>query len=150
MISSPRKLLAVSPVVAALALIASGCNNSNNSTGPTPVLVTETFNGSVQQGGTDTPHTFTVTSDQTQLLAGFTAIGPSGTVTSLGVGVAQWDTTSSTCGLNQPGGQNNAATVGSTAISATAGAGAYCIRVFDGGNIPAGTTATYTLQVQHY
>ena len=150
MISSHRKLLAVSPVLAALALVAmmaSGCNNSNNSTGPTPQLVTETFNGSVQQGGTDNPHTFTVTSDQTQLLAGFTAIGPS-TVTSLGIGIGQWNASSSTCGLNQS--QNTAATIGATAINATAGAGAYCVRVFDGGNISAGTTATYTVQVEHY
>ena len=27
---------------------------------------------------------------------------------------------------------------------------AYCVRVYDGGNIPAGVTVSYTLQVQHY
>jgi hypothetical protein len=147
MISSHQKLLVTTPVLAALALVASGCNNSNNTTGPTPTLVTETFSGSLPQGGTDV-HSFTVNSDGNQLLAGFTAIGPA-TVTSLGVGVAVWDPTSSTCGLNQ---SQNPGTVGSTAISVQAGQGPYCVRVFDGGNtpIPAGTTATYTIQVQHY
>jgi hypothetical protein len=149
MISSHRQLLPASVILVTLALGASGCNNSNNSntTGPTPTLVTETFTGSVPQGGTDSPHPFTVNSSGNQLLAGFTAIGPA-TVTSLAVGVALWDPTTSTCGLNQS--QTLAATVGSTAISATAGSGAYCVRVFDGGNISTGTTATYTLQVQHY
>jgi len=150
MISSPRQLLPAAVVVVALALVASGCtNNSNNSniTGPTPTLVTETFTGSLGQGGTDTPHTFTVNSSGNQLAAGFTSIGPT-TVTSLGVGVAVWETASNTCDLNQS--QNGAATVGSTAISATAGQGSYCLRIYDGGNIPAGTTATYTVQVQHY
>jgi hypothetical protein len=135
-------------MLVALALATSGCtNNSNNTTtGPTPTLVTETFTGSLGQGGTDI-HNFTVNSDGNQLLAGFTTIGPAA-VTALGVGIALWDATSSTCGLNQS--QNGSATVGSTAISATAGSGPYCVRIYDGGNITAGTTATYTLQVQHY
>lgn len=63
-------------------------------------------------------------------------------------GIAIWDPTSSTCGLNQT--QDNAAPVGSTAISVTAGSGPLCVRVYDGGNLTAGTTASYTLQVQHY
>jgi hypothetical protein len=150
MISSPRQLLPASVVLVALALGVSGCNNSNNSnsTGPTPTLVTETYSGSLVQGGTFTHQPFTVTSSGNQLLAGFTAIGPA-TVTALGIGIGAWDPTASTCGLNQT--QVVAAPVGSTAISATGvPAGAYCVRVFDGGNVGTGTTATYTVQVQHY
>jgi hypothetical protein len=35
-------------------------------------------------------------------------------------------------------------------LSGTPNSGAYCVRIYDGGNIPAGATASYTLQVQHY
>jgi hypothetical protein len=80
-------------------------------------------------------------------MAGFTSVTPT-SVAALGMGVGAWDATTSTCGLNQS--QNDAAKSGSTAISGTAAAGNYCIRVYDGGNIPEGVTASYTLQVQHY
>jgi hypothetical protein len=36
-----------------------------------------------------------------------------------------------------------------TAVTSTASAGNYCIRVYDGGNIAAGVTVGSALQVQH-
>ena len=130
-----------------------GCtnNNSNNSTttGPTPNLVTETFNGSITQG-TTMIHNFTITNAGYTLAAGFTTITPA-TIPSLGIGIGVWDPNAQTCGLNQL--QNNTATSGSTAISYTSGApnGTYCARVYNGGGITDPTVAvSYTLQVEHY
>jgi hypothetical protein len=108
--------------------------------------MTETFNGSINQGGAMV-HSFNVATTGNTVLAGFTALSPA-TVTALGLGIGVWDTTSSVCGLNVS--QNDVSHSGSTALNGTANAGAYCMRVYDGGNIPAGVTVSYTLQVQHY
>ena len=143
-----KRILSVLPVLAALAVAVSACGSSSSSstlpTTPSASLVTSTFSGSITQNGTAI-HPFSVTAAGYTLLVGYTSITPA-TVTALGVGIGSWDGT--TCGLNQS--QNDAARSGSTAISGTAASGNYCIRVYDGGNIPEGVTATYTLQVQHY
>jgi len=129
-----------------------GCTNNGNSsntgiTGPTPTVVTETFNGSIGQGGTMI-HSFTVNNSGYSLLAGFTSISPA-SITALGVGIGTWDPSAQVCGLNQT--QNDAGKIGSSAISATAPSGPFCMRVYDGGNITdPSVTATYTLVVQHY
>jgi hypothetical protein len=147
MLSSHR--LPVAVVIAALA--AAGCGSSSTTTPtlttPTPTVVTETFNGSITQGGSAV-FNFSVTNSGYQLLAAYTSIAP-GTVPALGLGIGAWDATNQVCGLNQF--QNDTSHSGSTAFSGTAGSGAYCIRAYDGGNIPtADTTATFTIQVQHY
>lgn len=146
---SAKRILCLLPVVTIVALAASACGGSSSSTSslpttPTASLVTDTFSGSITQNGTAI-HPFSVTSSGSSLLAGYTSIAPA-TVTALGIGIGAWDGTN--CGLNQS--QNDAARSGNTAISGTANAGNYCIRVYDGGNIQEGVTATYTLQVQHY
>jgi hypothetical protein len=146
-----RQLMFALGLLAAAASFGCTNNNSNNSipTGPTPNLVTETFNGSITQG-TTMIHNFTINTAGYTLAAGFTSISPA-TVLSLGVGIGVWDPTAQTCGLNQL--QNNTATTGSTAISYTSGApnGTYCARVYNGGGITdPSVTVTYTLQVEHY
>jgi hypothetical protein len=138
-------------IVMALALLAAACGGSNSTSSlptasTTVTSTTESFSGSIGQNASAV-HPFTVTTGGYTLLAGFTTLSPS-TVTSLGMGIGTYDAATSTCGLNQA--QADAAKSGSTAISGTAGSGAYCIRVYDGGNIPAGTTVSYTLQIQHY
>jgi hypothetical protein len=144
-----RQLMFALTLVAAAASF--GCTNNASSntgiTGPTPTVVTETFNGSIGQGGTMI-HNFTVNNSGYTLLAGFTSISPS-TVTSLGLGIASWDPTGQTCGLNQT--QNDASKIGSTAINATAPSGPFCVRVYDGGNVTdPSVTVTYTVQIEHY
>jgi hypothetical protein len=144
-----KRTLWLLPVMMALVLVASACGDSSSDssslpTSPTASLVTDTFSGSITQNGTAI-HAFTVTSAGYTLLAGYTGIAPA-SLTALGMGLGSWDGTN--CGLNQS--QNDAARSGNTAISGTAEAGNYCVRVYDGGNIPEGVTATYTLQVQHY
>lgn len=136
-------------LLAVLALAAGACGNSSNSssslpTTPSATLVTDTFSGSVTQNGTSI-HSFTVATSGYALLAGYTSLSPN-TVTALGLGIGAWDGTN--CGLNQS--QSDVARSGSTAISGTAASGNYCIRVYDGGNVPEGVTVSYTVQVQHY
>jgi UV excision repair protein RAD23 len=119
---------------------------TTTTTTSTATLSTDTFTGSIGQNGTAV-HTFTVGTSGYTLLAGYTSIAPS-SVTALGVGLGSWDSTASTCSLNLT--QNDSARSGSTAISGTANAGSYCLRVYDGANIGANVTASYTVQVQHY
>ena len=134
-----------------LALLLGACSGSSTTTSTTPTtptttptLVTETFSGSIAQNGTAV-YPFAVTSTGGSLMAGYTSLSPS-SVTALGMGLGAWDGT--TCGLNLT--QNDVARSGNTAFSGTASAANYCVRVYDGGNVPADTTASFTLQVQHY
>ena len=144
-----RNLLLI-PVAVVLALGVSACSDNSSPTVTTPttpvVAVTENYTGSIERGGSAI-HPFAVQSSGYTVLVGYLTIAPS-SVTALGMGIGSWDGPTATCGLNQT--QNDAAKAGSTAISATAPAGNFCIRVYDGGNIPEGVTASYTLQVQHY
>jgi hypothetical protein len=140
-------------ILATLSVSAAACGDSTDgsttlptTSSSTATASTETFTGTVGQNGTAI-HPFTVKNYGYSVLAGFTSLSPS-TVTSLGMGIGAWDSATSTCGLNMT--QLDAAKAGSTAISGTASNGNYCIRVYDGGNVPADTTVTYTLQVQHY
>lgn len=148
---STERCVRLCSLVAALAMFLSACGGSSSTsttstTTPTVTiaLVTDTFTGTVGANGSAI-HPFAVANGGYTLLAGYTTVTPN-TVTSLGLGIGGWDGT--TCGLNLT--QVDAAKVGSTAITGTAGAANYCLRVYDGGNIPAGTTVSYTVQVQHY
>jgi hypothetical protein len=134
--------------IAVFAMCSLGCGaeETDTPTGPSPTLVTETFSGSISRNSTGV-HAFTVNSSGYTLLAGYTSIAPS-SVPALGLGVGSWDASTSTCSLNVS--QSDIARSGNTALSGSANSGAYCLRVYDGGNIPDGVTATYTVQVQHY
>ena len=131
------------------ALLLTGCG-SESDTGteptPTPTLVTETFNGAIAQNATSI-HPFTVANSGYNLRAGFTSLAPS-SITKLGIGIGSYNSSTSTCGLNLT--QNDAALSGSTAMSGTTGSGSYCLRIYDGNNIPVGETASYTVQLEHY
>jgi hypothetical protein len=138
-------------IVSMFWLAACGSSSSGSTlTAPTATssatLATDTFTGSVDQNGT-VIYPFTVTSAGYALLAGYTSISPS-TVAALGLGIGSWDATTSTCSLNVS--QNDTGRSGSTALSGTPNNGNYCLRIYDAGNIPAGVTASYTVQVQHY
>lgn len=138
------------PLVLLASVIVAACGSdstSSSSTSPTTVtLATETFTGSIGQNESKV-HSFTISSSGNTLLAGYTSLGPS-SLTALGLGIGSWDATAQTCSLNIT--QNDTARSGNTGLSGTPSSGSYCIRVYDGGNIPAGVTATYSVQVQHY
>lgn len=123
-------------------------SGSDSSTSPsaTVTLTTDSFTGSIGQNGTSV-YSFGVANSGYTLLAGFTSISPS-SVAALGMGIGSWDTSTSTCSLNIS--QNDTARSGNTGLSGTPNSGSYCLRVYDGGNVPVGVTASYTVQVQHY
>lgn len=129
-----------------------GCGSNSGSTVTTPTttttatLTTDTFTGSIDQNGTAV-FPFTVTTAGYGLLAGYTSISPA-SVAALGIGIGSWDGTTSTCSLNLS--QNDAGRTGSTALSGTPSNGSYCVRIYDAGNIPAGVSASFTVQIQHY
>lgn len=123
-----------------------GDTDTGTSATTTLTVVTEVFSGSIGQNESNV-HSFTVTNSGYTLLAGFTSLSPS-SIAALGLGIGSWDSSTSTCSLNVT--QNDTARSGSTGLSGTAASGSYCVRVYDGGNIGAGTTAAYSVQVQHY
>ena len=136
-------------IVAMFWLVGCGSSSSASSlTAPTTAatLATNTFTGSIEQNGTAV-YPFTVTTAGYGLLAGYTSITPA-SVAALGLGIGSWDASTSTCSLNVS--QNDTGRSGSTAISGTPSNGNYCLRIYDAGNVPAGVTASYTVQVQHY
>jgi hypothetical protein len=130
------------------ALLLPGCGSEDTGTSPTPdvTLVTDTFSGSIGRNASSI-HEFTVTSASYPLLAGITSLSPT-SISALGLGIGTWDSSTSTCGLNVT--QNDAALSGSTGLTGSPASGSYCLRVYDGGNIPAGETASYSVQIQHY
>ena len=133
-------------IVAVVGVTACSDSSSSSTTTATSTLTTQTFSGSIGQNGTAI-HPFTVISGGYSVLAGYTSLAPA-SVTALGLGIGTWDSSASSCSLNLS--QNDAAHGGSTALSGTASAGNYCLRVYDGGNIGEGVTVSYTVQVQHY
>jgi len=142
----PRAWTVISSL--ALALLVGGCDAEDSGTTPTPTptLVTDTFTGSIGRNASSI-HLFEVASAGYSLLSGVTSLSPT-SVPALGLGIGSWDSSTSTCGLNVT--QNDRALSGSTALNGSPAAGSYCLRVYDGANIPAGETASYTVQVQHY
>lgn len=128
-----------------------GCGSSSSpATVTTPTatgtLSTDTFTGSIDQNGTAV-FPFTVNTSGYGLLAGYTSISPT-SVAALGLGIGSWDASTSSCSLNIS--QNDTGRSGSTALSGTPNSGSYCVRIYDAGNIPAGVSASFTVQIQHY
>ncbi len=127
-----------------------GCGSSSSPAVTTPTatgtLSTDTFTGSIDQNGTAV-FPFTVNTSGYGLLAGYTSISPT-SVAALGLGIGSWDASTSSCSLNIS--QNDTGRSGSTALSGTPNSGSYCVRIYDAGNIPAGVSASFTVQIQHY
>jgi len=131
--------------VAATAAFAAACGGSNNTstvTAPTGTVVTQTFTGTVPQGGmSNDPFTITVGGTVSITLV---AAGPPATIT-MGLGVGNPSSTGA-CLFIQNGTTTTVA--GSTAqLSGQLAAGAYCVSVVDIGNA-AGPIA-YTVTVAH-
>ena len=135
---------AFSLLLLALAAFAAGCSDKTDTpTTPTTVTTTtETFSGTVDQLGT-AGHSFVVSTTGTVTIS-LTSLGPLSTM-SMGLGIATWNGTA--CGTAVS--KNDDSRSGKTALTGTAVAGNYCVTVYDSGNVPAGTTVSYTVDVKH-
>ena len=136
--------------VVLLALILTGCtlgggggsSSSTNPVAPTASATTETFNGTIDVGGSDS-HNFTVAQSGGQVNVTLTAAGPPTTIF-MGVGVGT--PSGNTCSLIAQAPPSQASTIAQ--LSGTAQAGTYCVVVFDIGNQTA--QVSYTVTVSHF
>lgn len=138
--------LVLATLLIALTLAAGACGNSISS-GTLPSLTTpttESFTGSFAQSGS-VSHSFTVTATAPMTVT-LTDVQP---LTTMGLGVilGTWDGT--TCGATVIAKNENARS-SATALTGTATSGSYCVKIYDSGNVPAGWTVSYTVQVVHY
>ncbi len=127
-------------VACASVLLVAGCSSNNNTTTPTAATasVTETFNGTLAQGGS-AAYNFNVTADGA-ITVTLVSLSPQATITmGLGLGVP------AVSGCSVTTTQENVK-VG-TPIQATLPAGSYCLLLYDLGNMT-GADA-YSLTVQH-
>jgi len=120
-----------------------GCTSSTASTAATSptAVTTETFNGTVNVGGSDF-HTFTSTQSGDVNVTLNAASPPSTIFMGVGIGTPS----ASTCALLSGGTADTQA--GTTSqLSGTLDAGTYCVEVFDVGNETA--PVSYTVTVAH-
>jgi hypothetical protein len=137
-----RRAAATAPflVLASLALTSCGGGTPTSSATPTPEVKTETFSGTVAQGGAGV-HPFTV-AVQSAITATLTSLSPQTTIT---VGFGIGTPSGTTCTLVS-GAYSEAAKVG-YAVSGTIAAGSYCVTVYDIGNLSGPND--YVITVSH-
>ena len=130
-------------------VVASACGgNSNTSTTaatptPTTSASTESFSGTVSVAGNDF-HPFTVATAGAALSVTLTAAGPPATIF-VGLGLGAYD--APTCTLLSNAYLTTQAGA-APQLSGTAGAGSYCVVVYDVGNQTG--PITYAVTVSHY
>ena len=125
-----------------LAGVAAGCDDDIPTTPITPTLpITETFTGQVAQSGSTT-HNFS-TSRGGAIVATLKALGEDNSLV-ISFSLGTW--TGSGCLVVLA---NDAATSGAILTGTMTGAGTLCTRVGDVGNISAGATVPYTIEVTH-
>lgn len=142
-----RRLLPVACAVLAVSLAGCGLKDSTattSTTSPTTTTSTESFTRKFTLGGNGVDG-FTVSAAGSITLS-LTAVSPLSTM-ALGVALGTWDSTSLTCGTIIV--KNDNAKSGATALTGTATAGNYCVKVYDSGNVPSDWTVSYTVQVVH-
>jgi len=125
----------------AFAAACGGSDSTSNVTAPTGTVTTETFNGTVQVGGTSV-NNFNVT------VAGSVSVtlvstAPQTTLT-MGLGIGNPSSTGTCSYLS--GGTTTTTAMSAAQLSGTLSAGSYCVAVVDVGN--AGPI-TYTVTVAH-
>ena len=131
----------VAALLLACASVVAACDDEAQPTTPTPVIVTETFVGSVAASGAATHDFSTTTSGSVK--ATLRAIGTDYTLV---VSFALGSKVGEACSITLA---NDAATGGSVLQGTMTGAGTLCARISDVGNIPAGQRADYRIEVEH-
>ena len=136
-----RRLI-LAPVLVA-AVMAAGCGD-DPAPAPeqeTPVLLTETFSGTVTVNGAFT-HPFTV-SRAGSVTAQVTALAPDDTIT-LGVALGTWNAN----GACQVVIANDTAKLSSSVVGTATAPGSLCVRLYDVGGFA--TPTNYDVKVDHY
>jgi len=131
-------------LLAATAALASACGDDITVTAPTVTTITETFTGSVSPASGAT-HAFTTLTGGT-IKADLTAVGPDATK-NVGFSLGTFNVTLNTCTAVL----DNPAAVQAFEFTATASSiGAYCVRIYDNGNITTDNISySYTITVSH-
>ena len=132
----PRGLLPL-----AVAMVVSACSNDPTTapTTPTPVTLTDTFDGILTQNGAVT-HPFITTASGT-VVATLSTETPDAALP-IGMSLGTWTGTSCTVVLT-----NDKAVQGSTLVGSASGAGSLCLRMYDVGKLT--QPVTYQVQVAH-
>ncbi len=124
----------------ALALVGSACDNGDTPTVPTPVIVTETFTGTVELNGAIS-HGFNVSSAG-PTVAEITAIDPAGAF--VGFELGTWSGVVCTAVLS-----NDAGTLASVLSAKTQSSASLCVRLHDPNGTLTANAVTYTVTVKH-
>jgi broad specificity phosphatase PhoE len=131
-----RTLLLTVPLAAAL----SGCSSSETFVAPTPTEVTESFSGTLIQGG---EFYHAVVARSGSVITTMAAIGPDSSAT---VGMSAGVLNAVACTAL---GETPTAQVGSQLLATTTGTTTVCFRIYDNGTIATDTTRTYELTVKY-
>lgn len=128
------------PLAIALAAAACGDDTPTTPTVPTPVALTDTFSGSLNQNGAAT-HPFLVGSSGA-INTTLTTVGPDSAVV-VGMSLGTWNGNACQIVLAKDN-----AVQGSTVLGAATSAGNFCVRIYDVGNLTG--PITYQIDVQHF
>jgi hypothetical protein len=121
--------------------LAAGCDDSTTTPTTPTNPVTETLTGTITQNGVSVqPFNATAAGNVT---ATVTALAPLNTII---VGFSMGTYSGTTCQVVL---DNPAAVQGSILTANAATAGAFCVRLYDVGNITAGSTVNFTVTVVH-
>lgn len=127
-----------------LAALVAGCGDDAAPTAPAPTApVTDTFTGSIGRSGARI-HDFAVSAGGA-VTATLRTIGTDNTLV-VGFSLGTWNTNTTSCSVVLA---NETATGGAVLTGTMSSPGTLCVRIADVGNIPAGTTAAYTIEVVH-
>ena len=131
-------------LLCATAALAGACGDTTTGAAPTPVPITETFTGTVNPASGAT-HSF-VTLTGGAIKATRTAVGPDA-AKNVGFSLGTFNSTLNTCTAVL----DNPAALQAFEFNATASTiGAYCVRIYDNGNITTDAVAySYTITVVH-
>lgn len=124
----------------ALALGGAACDNGDTPTNPTPVLVTETFTGTVTLNGAIS-HGFNVSAGG-PTTAEITALSPTGAL--IGFQMGTWSGVVCTAVLS-----NEAGVLSSVLSANTQSSASLCVKLHDPNGILVDNPVTYTVTVKH-
>jgi hypothetical protein len=129
-------------VLAALAALAGACGSTPITTVPTPVIITESYSGTLIPASAGT-FTFTTLTGGA-VISTLTTLGPDNTKT---VGFSLGTYNGAVCTITL---DNSAAPQGFAFTATTSSIGTYCVRIYDNGSTTADNVPyTFTITVSH-